>query len=366
MAARGAARDARAAIAEARSLPELGLRAVRAVRELVAPSAVNFFPLAASVPAKDAVLWHERFSPAAMLARTLESLPATARELGHPGALVGTNGAVDLNARLGAKLAKTETFNEFWRGCHIERQLLLVLGGPDAPLGFVCAARSSSERPFPAGATRALMSLRAPLEHSLRELLPPQGFRLPEVLAVLRLSTEGATAVFDHAGRLEWTDVGADRLLELRWDTCFGSPILVSASLALEEWRAFARACIASRAVEVREAGLTARCVGNGAAALCVVSSASTKDKRSLLLLARRRYCLTAREAEVLDLLVAGQTNKEIAAELGCSVKTVEVHVGQLLRRARVSSRSALAALFWNAPPTPSAADLNPGVARRK
>lgn len=60
-----------------------------------------------------------------------------------------------------------------------------------------------------------------------------------------------------------------------------------------------------------------------------------------------QRLGLTSRQAEVLRALVAGQPNKQIATELGCTVRTVEDHVGSLLRRSGVASRAALVAQFW-------------------
>jgi FixJ family two-component response regulator len=53
----------------------------------------------------------------------------------------------------------------------------------------------------------------------------------------------------------------------------------------------------------------------------------------------RRLETLTAREREVLGLVVAGKANKEIAATLGLSTKTVEVH------RAHVMSKMAAESL---------------------
>jgi DNA-binding NarL/FixJ family response regulator len=54
---------------------------------------------------------------------------------------------------------------------------------------------------------------------------------------------------------------------------------------------------------------------------------------------------LTRREREVLDHLVAGRTYAEIAEELVISVKTVSVHVSNLLRKTDTSSGRELAAL---------------------
>ena len=54
---------------------------------------------------------------------------------------------------------------------------------------------------------------------------------------------------------------------------------------------------------------------------------------------------LTAREREVLALLVAGRSNGEIAKELVITDKTVSAHVSNILRKTGTSSRMAAAAL---------------------
>jgi DNA-binding CsgD family transcriptional regulator len=59
------------------------------------------------------------------------------------------------------------------------------------------------------------------------------------------------------------------------------------------------------------------------------------------------RWSLTHRESEVLTHIVQGETNKAIAARLGCAERTVEVHVTHLLSKAQVESRSALIARFF-------------------
>jgi DNA-binding NarL/FixJ family response regulator len=51
------------------------------------------------------------------------------------------------------------------------------------------------------------------------------------------------------------------------------------------------------------------------------------------------RLGLTAREAEVLSLVAAGRTNREIGTELYVSEKTASVHVSNILRKLGVSSR---------------------------
>jgi DNA-binding CsgD family transcriptional regulator len=53
---------------------------------------------------------------------------------------------------------------------------------------------------------------------------------------------------------------------------------------------------------------------------------------------------LTRREAEVLELVARGYTNREIAESLFLSVKTASVHVTNILRKLRVSNRVEAAA----------------------
>ena len=54
---------------------------------------------------------------------------------------------------------------------------------------------------------------------------------------------------------------------------------------------------------------------------------------------------LTERELEVLRVLVRGESNQEIAEDLGISAKTVGHHVQHVYQKARVRSRAA--ATLW-------------------
>ncbi|MDB6111360.1 MAG: LuxR family transcriptional regulator [Pedosphaera sp.] len=51
---------------------------------------------------------------------------------------------------------------------------------------------------------------------------------------------------------------------------------------------------------------------------------------------------LTPREAEVLQLIAEGQTNKQIASELGISAKTVEKHRQQVMNKLRIHDVAGL------------------------
>ncbi|HEY3928122.1 MAG TPA: response regulator transcription factor [Candidatus Koribacter sp.] len=54
------------------------------------------------------------------------------------------------------------------------------------------------------------------------------------------------------------------------------------------------------------------------------------------------RVTFTDREKEVLELLVAGRSNKEIGSALGIEERTVKAHVAKLMRKVGVQNRIAL------------------------
>lgn len=56
----------------------------------------------------------------------------------------------------------------------------------------------------------------------------------------------------------------------------------------------------------------------------------------------RRLGRLTPREAEVMELLVAGSANKQIAARLGLSQRTVEIHRANIMRKMEADSLADL------------------------
>ena len=56
----------------------------------------------------------------------------------------------------------------------------------------------------------------------------------------------------------------------------------------------------------------------------------------------KRTTKLTSRETEVLQLIAEGKTNKETAAELGISIKTVEKHRCQLMQKIDIHDTASL------------------------
>jgi FixJ family two-component response regulator len=79
--------------------------------------------------------------------------------------------------------------------------------------------------------------------------------------------------------------------------------------------------------------------------------------------LAERLACLTPRERHVLERVVAGKANKEIAAELGVSVKTVEAHRRQVMLKMGVTKAVALAKLVMNGGAPLSSGAIGDGAA---
>jgi len=60
---------------------------------------------------------------------------------------------------------------------------------------------------------------------------------------------------------------------------------------------------------------------------------------------AQRRESLTQREQEVLALVIVGKLNKQIADELGISIKTVEVHRSRVMQKMGANSVAELVQL---------------------
>jgi FixJ family two-component response regulator len=73
------------------------------------------------------------------------------------------------------------------------------------------------------------------------------------------------------------------------------------------------------------------------------------RERRVRAELAARLEQLTPREREVLEMVLAGTPNKQIAAELSIGVKTVEAHRKQLMQKMGVRRAVELARLVMRA-----------------
>jgi FixJ family two-component response regulator len=84
----------------------------------------------------------------------------------------------------------------------------------------------------------------------------------------------------------------------------------------------------------------------------CLARDAQSRDQRERLRLVGQRVAqLTQREREVMERVVAGQMNREIAEELDISIKTVEAHRAHIMVKLCAGSVVELvqAVLEWKA-----------------
>ena len=78
-----------------------------------------------------------------------------------------------------------------------------------------------------------------------------------------------------------------------------------------------------------------------------VAGAKASNAKTDPVSFAVTRWKMSERQSQVLEHLAQGKANLAIAKALGCGVKTIEQHVGLILKKARVKNRAELVARIW-------------------
>lgn len=327
---------------------QLGAALADTARRLIGASSMCFLPFGRSVSSVAlATVFHEQHSREYMLEKVASEFPLQERELSRAG-LSGTErifalgrGAVDLNEMFSSDgLERMRCYNEFWRPCHVERQLFAPLSSGQRALGFLCMARAAREREFRELELERASWLGQQATRALGRL-----WRDEDDISMLEALRElpCASALFEPSGRLLWISAQAERVLGVRlWGMGrFWSP---PDSPRLLEWQRAAASALVAPGRSVQEGGLLVQRLSGAGGPLLLVTQAAAPARR---VEAPGDWKLTGREGEVLEQIAAGRSNKDIAMSLGCSARTVEVHVSSLLRKSGCGSRTELLARLW-------------------
>jgi two-component system, NarL family, response regulator LiaR len=180
---------------------------------------------------------------------------------------------------------------------------------------------------------------------------------LQDGIVVVGEAADGEQAI-EAAGRLRPDVVlmdlvmprldGVGAMLRLR-DEVPGSRVIVLTSFAeddrlLPAIRAGAAGYLLKN-VEPRDLARAVRAAHAGDALLDPMVAARLVDEIASTASVRPGLGITPREAEVLDLIARGYSNKRIALELAISEKTVKAHVGRVLAKLGVADRTQAALL---------------------
>ena len=218
---------------------------------------------------------------------------------------------------------------------------------PPACTGSACAWRPSSRRRHARGSTSRASARRRPGRRTLAERIAgqvaatPAGTPAPELLLYAALCTAELTRVDARArsGRVGRRRSRAPMRSRIPAAGAYARWRQAEAALALGQRHAAAEPL---RAAAASAARLGARPLLEEIRALARRGRIELGDAQDPA--AADGLDLTAREREVLRLVAAGRTNREIGAELFISPKTASVHVSRILRKLNVRGRVEAAA----------------------
>jgi len=206
---------------------------------------------------------------------------------------------------------------------------VLVCDGP-VLLAWIGVFR---REPLGARERHVLARLIAPLRRRLRieRMMSEAQPGLPGLVTALE-AVAGPSFLVTASGNIEHANLIGRRALEQH-------PREVRTGV--RDWLAHIARRNGSPPIEVDQGGTTPRYV--------VVLRDEPWMEAARMSAAARAWRLSARQAEVLAHLVRGDTNKDIAAKLGVSPRTVEIHTSAILRKAGAETRTHLARLVWQA-----------------
>jgi DNA-binding CsgD family transcriptional regulator len=186
-------------------------------------------------------------------------------------------------------------------------------------------------------------AIRLQVRIQLERLVRTSDERWGALSAAIAKGLPVSAALFDPLGRLIWASAAAERELgTLATD----SWLSLSGPGDKSEWRAAALDVLTRPAPTACTDDLLAQRVeitpGVPVALVTRTGQRETMDRR--VFAATRKHNLTPRESEIVLRIASGLSNKEIAHELGSSVRTVEGHVFKILKKCGCGSRTELIA----------------------
>jgi DNA-binding CsgD family transcriptional regulator len=280
-----------------------------------------------------------------VMRRALEAWPIAEREVGRITSFFDLpGGVVDFNAHLGPRgLEKTATFNEYFRECKIERQVMAMLGSSQSPLGFICISRSLAERPFTSKELAKLAEIRTLALPAFARVSNQSSSLavLTTALGAASRSSSAYLALVTQTGQVPWIsdDAAADLGVQI-WQTGKAAIIPMGHS-RMANWLDMVRQANSTRQCSLSSGGINVQHLGshNGQALYLVIDRA--RQLRAALPPAWNT--LTKREREIAEQLAAGYSVGNVATAFGISPGTVRNHTKRIYRKLGVSTRVELA-----------------------
>jgi DNA-binding NarL/FixJ family response regulator len=337
------------AIEDAPSLDDLGSAVAEYAFQELGVSSLHFRLFSCNGTAQS--WWkacHTRHSVASINQMMDAMLPLAEQELGGMARLFGnTDNTFDLNKRLGNRLTRSKTYNEFWRPYNIEKQLFATLCDAGKPLGFIAVARTRGEGELVDTNVTSMRHLRDSILSALRRLRAGQGYSTLDLMSALQ-SLPIRSALFDLAGTLIWISREASQALDLRRIAVHDTALVLPGE-ALRRWQDAAVQFGASGHQSAQVNGLHLRRAQLSTSTIILVVENEQLDRsKGASDTAAARWRLTPRERDVLSEICRGHSNKEIAQSLGCAVRTVDIHVSSILRKSGTRSRAeVMAQMCW-------------------